>query len=71
MKLRRTASPSWADMTRDLLRLVADVLAWGWRRRLCTLIEWLRPGGGHDWLLNADPPMCRWCSVSRIEWRLR
>lgn len=42
----------------------------GRRRWLCALIDWLRPGAGHDWLEMCDPPMCRHCATSRIEWRL-
>lgn len=49
---------------------LADLLGWAWRRRVCQLIEWLRPGRGHDWLEACDPPLCRWCGDPKPSWRL-
>lgn len=48
-----------------------DLVGWAWRRRVCQLIERLRPGYGHAYLDYCDPPLCRWCGDAKPGWRLQ
>lgn len=48
-----------------VINALLDLLGFERHRLTCELIDWLRPGAGHDWCARCEPVACSRCGSTR------